>query len=614
MKKIFPIIVFLLPFIVFLTTLNHQVTYTDNGELAGAAITLGIPHSTGYPFFIILSHLWSYLPISDNPIYELNIFSALFTALSSLMLFNWSLLVFKKLKFNRLKEIDLYFLSLSTALSFVFGSVIWEQANYFEVYPLHLFLINTIIYFIFKGDFENNRNYILLAALFIGLSFANHLTTILLIPFLIYLHFIKEDGLFIKKENFTNTILPSLLVLIGISLYIYLPIRSSQEAIFNWGNVSRGWDKFIYHVSGKQYQVWMFQGKEEFYEGLSKFLASIKGQSWLSTAVFPFVLGLYFIFKRNRRIAISLLLLFFTCLLYSSNYGIHDIEIYFSLSYIVISFAVITLFAEILNRKFTSLSSLTLFIPLVTIIMNYQINDNSNHTLVDDYTEILCENIEQDGIIISAQWDIWNAPFWYKQQIESYRNDIILIEKELMRRTWYPGQLLNWYPKLEAIKPEIDLYLQELEKFESDKAYNGQLIQARYERLFQAVIEKFINDRPVYVTIDVLNELPRVFESYTKVPQGFAFKLLNTKDSKKILPIKPISLGTDRLKKSKIDLQNHLDKSLIQNAAVNLVNLGRYAMLTGQVDSARVSFEKALELDSTNSNALMGINALQSQN
>ena len=160
------------------------------------------------------------------------------------------------------------------------------------------------------------------------------------------------DGI-LKKENFTNSIVPILLVLLGLSLYIYLPIRSSQEALFDWGGVSRSWDKFIYHVSGKQYQVWMFSGIESFKEGLEKFSSSIANDLINYTGVIPAVLGLTAVFNRNSRIGIALLIIFLSCLIYSSNYSIHDIEIYFALSYMVIHVLTFIFIASLIDKKFS---------------------------------------------------------------------------------------------------------------------------------------------------------------------------------------------------------------------------------------------------------------------
>ena len=145
--------------------------------------------------------------------------------------------------------------------------------------------------------------------------------------------------------------------------------------------------------------------------------------------------------------------------------------------------------------------------------------------MVRDYTNILLENVEENAIIISSQWDIWNAPFWYIQQIEGTRKDIIFIEKELMRRTWYPDQLVKWYPELKNNQKEIDEYLIELKKFENGEDYDVRRIQSSFLNVFNSIIEDNIETRPIYITVDVMHGEQGIAQNYMKVPQGFAFRL-----------------------------------------------------------------------------------------
>src|SRR5215472_17615206 len=68
--------------LVYFLTANPSVTFTDSGELAAVATTLGIAHPTGYPLFTLLGHLWTKLPLPLSPVGKMNLFAALCTALS----------------------------------------------------------------------------------------------------------------------------------------------------------------------------------------------------------------------------------------------------------------------------------------------------------------------------------------------------------------------------------------------------------------------------------------------------------------------------------------------------------------------------------------------------
>jgi Protein O-mannosyl-transferase TMEM260-like len=605
MKKTFLfllILSFLLPFVLYLFTLYPGLTFTDNGELASACASLGIAHPTGYPLFTILGHLWTYLPISNSIIFELNIFSAFLTALSASVFFLIINLVIGRFNPNKLSESNINILSFVGALFYASGSVTWAQGTSLEVYSLHLLLINIALYCFLRGDFSGERKYILLGAFSLGLSFSNHLTTILVIPALTFLHFYKPNGWDFKKSNFTNAFVPSILLLIGLSLYLYLPLRSAQDPLFDWGDVSRSWDKFIYHITGSQYQVWMFSDREIFVENLGKFWNILNSEIGIVYGHILLFLGIIFTFKINKRITVFFLLLIFTCIIYSSGYTIHDIDTYYLLAFTIIKIFIILGISLSAGKYLKKYFYIILILPLILMFSNFTNNNHSEDRIVPTYINILTENIEENSIIISSEWDFWVSGFWYNQQIEGMRKDIILIEKELLRRTWYPAQLLKWYPELGKCKPEIDSYMIQLELFESKQNYDPRAIQANFEAMLNSFIDKFSGDKNIYLTLDVMKSMPEVGKNYLKIPQGFAFLL--SKDKNSVYPVEPRKLNLDQLINQKRENPNHLELGIMQAASLNLVNLGRYADVTGQKDSARKCFEIALELEGTNQFAI----------
>src|SRR5262245_14064014 len=48
----------------------------DSGELVTAVATLGIPHPTGYPLYVLLGHLWTMLVPIGEPAWRMSLFSA----------------------------------------------------------------------------------------------------------------------------------------------------------------------------------------------------------------------------------------------------------------------------------------------------------------------------------------------------------------------------------------------------------------------------------------------------------------------------------------------------------------------------------------------------------
>ena len=302
-KTIFTILAFFIPLIFFCGTANPDVTFTDSGELAGACISLGIAHPTGYPLFTILGHLWALLPIPLKTIQWLNFFASFCTALSVAVFFNINTIILGyilKLKPNRKRNAKkikpkepkvvksfvsddfILIISLINALIYAFSMTVWQQSNSIEVYSLQLLMMNLIIFSMLKACFVEGatRKYHILTAFLLGLGFSNHMTTILLVPGILFLYFKP----FNQKATFDQSKLKFLAFLIipfllGLSFYIYLPLRSAASPEFNWGWVSRGFDKFFYHIQGKQYQVWMFSGSDVWKENISKFFSLLPYQT-----------------------------------------------------------------------------------------------------------------------------------------------------------------------------------------------------------------------------------------------------------------------------------------------------------------------------------------------
>lgn len=628
MKKIQYLIAFIaaiFSFIIYILTAAKDLQFTDSGELAAVSVTLGIAHPSGYPLFTILGHIWSYLPINISKIYLLNILAGIYTSLSVLVFYFIvytilnSIQFIKKTKKQKKKKdsIDsitnnvnnyLIFSSLIATLIYSFSITVWSQATNFEVYSLQLLLINLVILLVIKAwqSEEQQKQFYLIGSFVLGLSFTNHLTTILIVPAVLFLYFKtqeKFDFSFPKLKFLFVALLP---LILGLSLYLYLPIRSAMEPDFNWGWVSRSFDKFWYHVTGKQYQVWMFSDAETMKKNISLFFQMIPSQfGWIG--IIPLVLGLFQLIRYHLTYSIFLLLISIAAFIYVINYSIHDIDSYFTMVFIPLHiFAAVGIYWLFIKIKQIAYS--LIIIPLISIFINYESCDLSNNFLVREYTNNLINNLDENALIISAQWDYWCSAFWYMQKVEKIREDIVLVEKELLRRTWYPYQFRKWYPEIyDNSENEFELFMEDLELFEAGKPYNPQRIQARFINLLNSFIDKNINERPIYITIDILQTEPDVGRDYEKIPEGFAIRLLNKKE------IRPVNLDKFDLTKFQNSFkkkENHLEEGIRKLASSQLSILGNYALSTQQYEAAQKSFEMALKLDRANLNAIQGIEKL----
>ncbi len=492
-----------------------------------------------------------------------------------------------------------------TTLIYAFGLTIWQQATNFEVYSLQILLINLVIYFFIRAwqSNETEKGFYLFGAFLLGLSFTNHLTTILIVPALIFLYFKSSQKFSFSTQKFKFGLILLIPFILALSIYLYLPIRSSMQPDFNWGWVSRDFDKFWYHVSGKQYQVWMFSDSDAMKRNVSLFFQILPNQfGWIG--ILPLLLGIYWLIRTNLTYAIFLLLITIITFGYVINYSIHDID-----SYFILVFIPLHLFVGVgliwLCKFFKNFGWGFIIIPIISLFINYERCDLSKDFLVREYTKNLINNLEKDALIISAQWDYWCSAFWYMQKVEEVRTDIILVEKELLRRTWYPYQFKNWHPEIfENSIREFELFLEDLELFEQGKPYNPQRIQARFVNLLNSFIERNIKERPIYITLDVLQTEPDVGKNYEKIPEGFAIRL---RDKRDIYKVSVDNFDLELFEKSFKRKENHLEEGIRKLASTNLAFIGNYALATEQFETARKSYEMSLRLDKTNHSAIQGI-------
>jgi len=508
--KICPFIAFLFPLIVYLYTLNPGIGFIDAGELVTVCRTLGIAHPTGYPLFTIIGRIFSFLPIG-NIVFRMNILSALLSSFTSLLLYMY---------FYRISKQPI--ISLTSSLLFAFSRIVWHQSTSVEVYSV-TFLFLALILFVYSHKVKNR---ILLIAFISGLALANHMIIIVfLIPFFIYILVTKE---FISIKTFFLSI--AFLVL-GVSIYIYLPVRANLHPLLSWGRTVN-LERFIWHITGKQYRIWMFTGnKATIFSNFVSFTKLLLFQ--YTPFLVPFaLLGIFCVFKQSKKWAIFLILVFVANMVYGINYEIPDIEPYFVVSVLMYTFFIFYGLLFVLSKK-KVLKYFILLLPVFVLACNFFNASERKNFLANDITINLFSSVKENGILITNNWDYY-SPALYLKCIEGIRKDIVIVDKELLRRSWYFDYLKKGYPWLiERSKREVDSYLQLLDDFEHSRLKNPIEIQRRFLNMLNSFIDKNIENRPCYITFVDGNDKDAKFiaVNYIKIPEGILYRISKTPDT-----------------------------------------------------------------------------------
>lgn len=543
-------------FVVYLRTLAPTVDFIDSGELAAVATTLGIAHPTGYPLFTLVGWVFAHLPLGLRTIHQLNLMSAVLCSIALFFYYRLFVLLLSdnmqaafgaknprpdkqkaggvgalvdrrgllSYQVDRERKIA----AAVGTLLLAFSETYWSLALSIEVYSLHILFLALSVLFFTRAilEYMNNRSsrdsllWWYGFALTLGLSFTNHMTTILLAPGFLYLYF-KTHGFF--RSSWVKIAKATIPFLVGFSVYLYLPLRAAQAPLLNWGNPAT-LEKFWWHFTGKQYRVWIFSSVESAAKQLQYFLESFPEEFAYLPLLLAFA-GLVSLFRNMRTMFVYTVVLFLGCVLYSINYDIHDIDSYFLLAYAVtamwIAFGALTVIRKIKNQ----FNQMALGVVLVgmPVYVHYGRVDESKNFVVEDYTMNMFASLEPNALVLSYQWDYFVSASYYYQLVERIRPDVVVLDKELFRRSWYFQQLELQYPWLiERSRTEVNAFLQELHKFEHELPYNPPIIQARFEAMILSFLEKNFGERPVYVTHEIEPEFTRGFQ---RIPQGLAFQL-----------------------------------------------------------------------------------------
>jgi hypothetical protein len=619
-KKYYHLFLTLIVFIIYLLTLAPSVIQIDAGELAAVQATLGIAHPTGYPLFSITGYIFSLIPIPAPVIYKLNILAAawctgavlIFMISARLMLNN--LTKFKHAaatgKKNRqgkakgkknevisepaeLPETKKIAAIAGGALILAFSKTFWFQSTSVEVYSLQVFLFCLQIYFLIKAYLSEKEELKpwLIFALSLAAGFSNHMTTLLILPGTAYLFFQKygfNKSSFVKIGKMLLVFFPVLLI-----VYSYLPLRAGQNPAINWGNPV-DFESIMRHISGKQYQVWLFSSAEAAKKQLGYFFSNIFNE--FNISLFICLFGLISSYLLARKLLIFLLITFASAVLYSINYDIADIDSYFLLAYTALSFfavfGIVRIFSvlKIKKHNYSVSAGLTGLFIILQLYFNFgDVNQSGTYTF-EDYTKSLISSTPRNSVILSYQWDYFISPSYYFQAVEGFRKDAAIVDKELLRRSWYYNQLgTNYSSVMKGIKKESGAFINAVGPFERDEAYNPGVLEASYQAVMTNLVKSNIDTRNVFIGPELFeNEMQqgnfRLPEGYTLVPDLFLFKVVKGNEY--------VSAGKPDFKIRLPEKRNYYINTIENFVGSMLVRRAMYELQFDKVDRAKMYIHK----------------------
>jgi hypothetical protein len=222
---------------------------SDGGDFLAAILTRGIPHPTGYPTYTLLGILFQYLPFS-TPVFRGVLESLIPAALAAGMLTGWVGFVCGS------KSAPYLGSAIVTGTAWGITPLLFSQAVIVEVHGLQSLIVVLVLWWITLNLQVNPRPYkkwTLGLSFLLGLGCGNHVTIALLAPagLIALLYSARRSG------SWKLVLAQLSLVLAGMLVYVYLPLRAQVYPAINWGN-PQTWKGFLWEVSGNPYRGLLF--------------------------------------------------------------------------------------------------------------------------------------------------------------------------------------------------------------------------------------------------------------------------------------------------------------------------------------------------------------------
>ncbi len=433
------------------TVLPYGMPYTlDSPVLQAAVPVLGVGHPTGYPTYMMLTHLFTYLPVGDIA-YRVNLASAVYGVVAVAVVYAAGLLLCRQIV-----------AAAAGSLAFGFSAEFWSQSVIAEVYTLNaLFLALALCLLLLWRDRRDDR-VLLIAALVTGLSLTHHLSSGVLIPAGLLFVALTDKGIFSK----TKLLLRGLgIFALGLLPLIYLPVRALMDSPLNEADPSTP-GRFLNLVTGGSFLAESSEVGRQCspsalaLEGPVAKLALFGREALVQFPLAFLAIGAFgavYLLFRDRAAAGLLGVVFLGSLLHGFAYlwlGIEDFAAFLIPALLTLSLCVCA-GLDLLLRPMKDLrggpgtallvafSAIVLALPLLGAWNAYAPLDRGGAYEGRRAVEAVARNAEQGATVLHHR-----SPLWYMVLVEERRRDLTLVDP--FCTSWDRRTDLVWPDDLDA--------------------------------------------------------------------------------------------------------------------------------------------------------------------
>ena len=331
-----------------------------------------------------------------------------------------------------------------------FSTHFWGLSLIAEVYTLHTALMAALILLLMRWNESPSTKRLALVGFVYGLSLAHHGATILLLPGMIwYIGF----TIFRRSLPLTHWLPAIGTLFIGISFYLYLPLRYAAEPLFNYAgyydsqgifypdhlNTIRGLWKY---VTGSSFSSSMFAYSVAELPGEVSQYGMQLWRTFFAIGIGPGIFGMIRLLKRNRPYGGMLFLMFACNAFFFIDYRVIDKETMFLPTFMIWALWLGTGYEELFGClhgfkqdrielwSHRLLRGLICLSVLGAILWNWGLVAQIHQERGDLYGEKILQELEPNAIVI-GYWQV--VPIvQYLQFVEGQRLDVMAINRFLI--------------------------------------------------------------------------------------------------------------------------------------------------------------------------------------
>jgi len=411
-------------FVVYALGACRTIYVGDSGELVTAVAVLGIPHPSGYPLYVMLGKLWTLLLPFGSIAFRMSLFSAFLAASACGILYRLG----REMRLPRPA-------SILSALLLAFSPSFWAEANVQRVYALNAFFVVWATLLAVRWDAsaaagdERRGRRLFVSTLFVaGLGATNHtVMAVWAIAFVVFAVITRPAVLRRPKA----LILGGLAFGVGLLPYLYLPIRSRQDPVLDWGN-PEGLRSLMNVVTRRDFWGRRFlEGPADLVPIAADFANGFREEVGLAGVALALVgVAAALAVKGRRRLLLLPLLVVLGNLaalaLHGSRSDIFIWHRYAIPSYIMLAWVAGWGAALLVENVPKRLGLVTLVIPIVMLVRGFPDQDRSRYRIAEDFSRTLLQTLPP-GAHLAASDDNILFVLMYLHLAEEVRPDVDLI-------------------------------------------------------------------------------------------------------------------------------------------------------------------------------------------